>query len=212
MPANKDELKCEAGTSKSLAKFVKAKGKCVQKCLDKPAQGRRAVHRLQRAVRRRHRHAASTTRRRAPRRRRVTGSRRPARRTCPDCYDAGGNCPDGANFVAAVEGNVDDAGPLVYCLEAAGMTPTKAQAKCEDGVAKSLIKFAGSKSKCYDKCVDKEFKGKLPAGSCTAGSPSDADDAGVHPEGRGQGHRGHRQGVRGVGREAVVLRSRARLG
>ena len=53
------------------------------------------------------------------------------------------------------------------------MTPTKPQAKCEDGVAKSLIKFTGSKSKCYDTCVDKEFKGKLPPGSCTAGSPSD---------------------------------------
>jgi hypothetical protein len=55
------------------------------------------------------------------------------------------------------------------------MTPTTAQAKCEDGVAKSLIKFTGVKSKCYDKCVDKEFKGKIPAGGCTAGSPSDAD-------------------------------------
>ena len=33
-PADKDELKCEAGTSQALAKFVKAKGACVQKCLD----------------------------------------------------------------------------------------------------------------------------------------------------------------------------------
>ena len=73
-----------------------------------------------------------------------------------------------------MEDDVDGTGGLVYCLEAAGMTPTKPQAKCEDGVAKSLIKFTGSKSKCFDTCVDKEFKGKIPAGSCTAGSPSDA--------------------------------------
>src|SRR5262245_546582 len=33
-PLDKDQLKCEAGTSQSLAKFVKAKGKCIQKCLD----------------------------------------------------------------------------------------------------------------------------------------------------------------------------------
>ena len=174
VPANKDELKCEAGTSKALAKFVKAKRKCVQKCLD----GRRKVGGPYDECRAPYAGATASCIQDAKK-----GAETKARasiakactKDCPACYDAGGNCPDGAGFVAAAEDNVDDAGPLVYCLEAAGMTPIKAQAKCEDGVAKSLVKFTGAKAKCYDKCAGKEFKGKIPAGSCTAGSPSDAD-------------------------------------
>jgi len=174
IPPNKDELKCEAGTSKSLADFVKAKGKCVQKCVDDrrkaggpytecsaPYGGATAT-------------CIQDAKKGAEPKARASIEKACAK-DCPDCYDAGGNCPDGAHFVADVEGNVDATGPLVYCLEAAGMTPSKDQAKCEDTVAKSLVKFTGSKSKCYDKCVDKEFKGKIPAGSCTAGSPSDSD-------------------------------------
>ena len=55
------------------------------------------------------------------------------------------------------------------------MTLTKEQTKCEDGVANSLITFTKSKGKCLDTCVEKQFKGKILSGSCTAGSPSDAD-------------------------------------
>lgn len=173
-PASKDELKCEAGTSKSLAKFVKAKGKCVQKCLD----GQRKLDGPYADCSAPYGGATAACIQDAkkgaePKARDAIG--KACKKECPACYAAGGNCPDGANFVAAVEAQVDATGPLVYCLEAADMTPSKAQAKCEDGVAKSLIKFTASKGKCYDKCVDKEFKGKLPAGSCTAGSPSDAD-------------------------------------
>src|SRR5262249_56860283 len=32
-PANKDQLKCETGQSKSTAKFVSSKSKCAMKCL-----------------------------------------------------------------------------------------------------------------------------------------------------------------------------------
>jgi pimeloyl-ACP methyl ester carboxylesterase len=173
-PPNKQQLKCETGTSQSLAKFVKAKGKCIQKCLDTqrkqsgpytdcsaPYGGATAT-----CIRDAKKGAEPKAR---------DSIEKACEKDCPACYDAGGNCPDGANFVAAVEDSVDGTGPLAYCLEAAGMTPTKTQAKCEDGVAKSLIEFTGAKSKCYDTCVDKEFKGKIPAGSCTTGSPSDGD-------------------------------------
>ena len=173
VPADKDQLKCEAGTSQALAKFVKSKGACVQKCLDSQRKvngpyadcsapyGGSTVTCIQDAKK----GAEAKTR---------AAIGNACKKECPACYAAGGNCPDGANFVADVENDVDGAGGLVHCLEAAGMTPTKPQAKCEDGVAKSLIKFTGSKSKCYDTCIDKEFKGKIPPGSCTAGSPSDA--------------------------------------
>ena len=173
-PSTKDQLKCEAGTSKSLAKFVNAKRRCIQKCLKggrknggpyaecgAPYGGATAG-----CIQDAEKGAEAKARAR---------NARACAKECPACYDAGGNCPDGAGFVAAVETNVDQTDPLVHCLEAAGLTPTKAEAKCEDGVAKHLAKFAGSKGKCYDKCVDREFKGKIPAGSCTAGSPSDPD-------------------------------------
>jgi hypothetical protein len=63
----------------------------------------------------------------------------------------------------------------VHGLEAGGVTPTRAQARCEDAVAKGLVKFGAAKSRCHDKCVNREFKAKIPPLSCTAGNPSDAD-------------------------------------
>jgi len=75
--------------------------------------------------------------------------------------------------VASLEEVIDAVGVEIYCLEVAGTSPTKEEAKCEDTVAKSFVKFLGSKAKCYQKCVKNEFKGKTPANSCTAGSPAD---------------------------------------
>jgi hypothetical protein len=174
VPASKDELKCEAATSKALAKFVKAKGKCVKKCLKTarktggpyddchaPYGGKTAAC------------ITDPSKGAEAKARKSIGKK--CAEACPSCYAAAGNCPDGAAFVAATEEHVDDLNPLVYCLEESGMTPDKAQTKCEDGVAKHLIEFTRSKAKCYDKCVDREFKGKLPAGSCAAGDPSDVD-------------------------------------
>jgi pimeloyl-ACP methyl ester carboxylesterase len=171
--ADKDDLHCEAGTSKSLGKFVKKKRACIQKCVNKarkaagpfteclaPYGGDTAT-----CIQDPSKGAEAKARGR---------NAKACAKGCPACYDAEGNCPDGANFVAAAEKNVDDTGPLVYCLEAADTTPTKPQAKCEDAVAKNLVKFAAAKGKCFDKCVDQEFKGKIPAGSCTTASPSDA--------------------------------------
>src|SRR5689334_14853666 len=71
------------------------------------------------------------------------------------------------------ENLIDIQGPQVSCLESAGTTPTKDEAKCEDGNSKALTKFVGAKSKCYDKCNQNVFKAKSPGGSCEPGSPSD---------------------------------------
>ena len=91
-------------------------------------------------------------------------------------------------------------------------TPTKPQAKCEDGVAKNLIKFAGAKGKCYDKCVDQEFKGKIPAGSCTTGSPSDARHAGsASQKAEDKAAESIDKVCERVGREATRATRRARL-
>lgn len=169
----KDEVKCESGTGKALAKFVSLKGKCVTKCLSTarktsgpyagcfppfadpnvntcildPLKGAEAKAR------------ASITKACAV--------------DCPECY-AASNCSTGEPFVGNTENLVDAQGPSVYCLENGGNTPTKEQAKCEDTVAKELGKFVGKKSKCYDKCNQNVFKAKIPEGSCDPPNPSDA--------------------------------------
>jgi hypothetical protein len=93
----------------------------------------------------------------------------PGKDRCPEYYDpAVCSVNSGLNpFVQMVESQVDPFGNLIYCTEALGNTPTKAAAKCEDTVSKTLVKFVGSKSKCYQKCNDNMLKGKIAPGSCT---------------------------------------------
>ncbi len=43
----------------------------------------------------------------------------------------------------------------------------------EDGTSKGLVKFIGSKSKCYQKCNLNMLKGKIAPGSCDPPTPSD---------------------------------------
>ena len=174
-PESEDALKCQTGQSKTTAKFVGAKSKCAQKCLTTarktmgpytdcmpPYAGDAAtcIHDSSKGA------EAKA----------LAGIGKGCAKGCPSCYadDTPSNCPNGAGFVATAENNVDAVSPLVYCLEAHGNTPTKDQAKCEDGVAKSLGKFFDSFGKCISSCVTDEFNGKSPSGSCTAGSPSDA--------------------------------------
>jgi hypothetical protein len=167
-PDTKDALKCQTGQSKATAKFVGAKAKCAQKCLSAarktmgpytdctPPYGGATATCIQDPVKGAEAKARASI-------------GKACAKDCPDCYanDTPSNCPNGAGFVATAEGNVDTVGPLVYCLENGGMTPTKEQGKCEDGVAKALTKYVGSFGKAVSKCVTNEFNGKIGAGSCT---------------------------------------------
>ena len=206
-PASKDELKCEAGTSKALAKFVRTKGKCVQTCLTRarndggPYDACRAPYGGDTAT-------CITDPKKGAETKARTSIGKACAKACPACYASGGNCPAGAGFVAVTEDHVDDAGPLIHGVEAAGATPTKAEGKCEDGVAKSLIKFTGAKAKCYDTCVDRQFKRKIPSGSCTAGDPSDADTR--ECVAKAESKAGESIDKRGVVREAGLLRRTSR--
>ena len=96
----------------------------------------------------------------------------------PECYP-GARCTDGQPLVDTTTSLVATQCPLVYCIEAGGGTPTKDEAKCEDTVVKSLVKYVGFINKCYDKCAKSEQAGKLPAGSCApalgAGAPPPTD-------------------------------------
>jgi len=168
----KDEVKCESGTGKALSKFVGSKSKCASKCFatarktSGPYTGCFAPY------------ADPTTN--ACIMDSVKGAETKARgaivkactNDCPECY-AASVCATGEPFVSNTETLVDLQGPNVYCLENGGQTPTKTEAKCEDGLAKSLAKFVGSKSKCYDKCNQNVFKAKIPEGSCTPPNPTD---------------------------------------
>src|SRR5262245_35079191 len=172
----KDELKCESGAGKTLAKFVSSKGKCVQKCL--ATQRKAAVPSYSGCFAP---FADPTTNScildplKGAESKARTGISKVCTKDCPECYsDQDPNlCTTGEPFVGTTEANIDTFNSIIYCLENGATTPTKEQAKCEDGLAKSLAKFTGAKAKCYAKCNDSVFKGKAAVGSCTppAGPP-----------------------------------------
>jgi hypothetical protein len=157
----KDVLKCESGTGKALSKFTGSKSKCVSKCL---STARKTMGPFGGCLPPYADPTASAC---------ITGSLKGAEAkagatiakgcaaaaSCPACYVtefSPGACTDasgGNPFVQFVEGLFDVLPPNVYCVEQGGGTPSKTDAKCEDSLAKALVKFVGSKAKCYDKCV-----------------------------------------------------------
>jgi hypothetical protein len=179
-PDNKDALKCQTGQSKATAKFVSSKAKCGMKCLKTarktsgPYTGCQAPGYTDPAT-----NACIFDSLKGAEAKARASIGKACVNDCPDCYadDTPSNCPDGAGFVAAAEMNVDNFGPLVFCLENGGMTPTKEQAKCEDGVAKALVKYVGGFGKAVAKCVTNEFNGKIPAGSCDFTGTTSPDPA-----------------------------------
>jgi hypothetical protein len=172
-PANKDQLKCQTAVANSLAKFAKSKAKCAQKCLNTarktsgPYTGCKPPDYTDPET-----NACIFDPQKGAEAKARAKIGKGCAADCPNCYADQSLC-DGELFVTAVETEIDSIGVQIYCLEAADTSPTKDQAKCEDAVAKSLAKFLGAKAKCYQKCVTTEFKGKIPANSCAAGSPAD---------------------------------------
>ncbi len=179
-PGNKDELKCETGQSKTSAKFVSSKAKCAMKCLSTarktngpytdctPPYGGTTATCISDAI------TGKGAEQKA-----VAGITKGCTKDCPDCYadNTPSDCPGGTGFVASAETNVDTVGPAVFCLENTNMTPTKDQAKCEDGVAKALVKYVGSFGKAVSKCVTNAFNGKIGANQCVfAGMPPTVPD------------------------------------
>ena len=171
-PANKPQLKCQTSVSKALVKFVQSKAKCAQQCLDKarktsgPYTGCEPPDFTDPKTNA----CIFDPQKGAEAKARATISEGCAA-DCPACYEF--ICPDGAQLVTGLEELIDTIGVQFFCLEVAGQTPTKQEAKCEDAVAKTLATFLGKKAKCYQNCITSEFKGKIPANSCVAPSPAD---------------------------------------
>jgi len=165
------EFKCEAAVSKSGAKFVKAKAKCIDKCLTAfwkgegaesdclpPSYGgatafcifdslKGAEGKFSLAILKAGDPATKAT------------------NDCPECYSSGDCSASGqaTTQVQNIEGQVDSFVPGVAC-ERAGADPD--EQKCQKGTAKALSKQVGAVVKCYDKCKAAELKGDVPPGDC----------------------------------------------
>jgi hypothetical protein len=89
------------------------------------------------------------------------------------CTDASGANP----WVQAAEADYGDTyAQDFYCAEsgivALPATPSKSEAKCEDGVAKALAKGWSAETKCFEKCNANLAAGKI-TGSCDPFSLTD---------------------------------------
>jgi len=170
----KDEQKCEAGAGKAITKFVGSKSKCISKCF---ATARKTMGPYTGCFEPGYTDPTTNTCINDPLKgAEAKGGAAVAKGCavdCPECY-SNAECTDGSKtnpWIVTTEGDIDAPfGPgtgfpsLIYCVEKAGGTPTKDEAKCEDGTAKALVKFTGSKQKCYAKCFANFYKGKIPGG------------------------------------------------
>jgi hypothetical protein len=152
-----DELKCETSASKVVAKFIKSKGKCTQKCWSAerkgetvdcdPAGGRDAT--TQACID-------------AAEQKSLDGQAKKCTADCPECY-SGGNCPSNAQTKTnTAEGLFDGQDPGLHCNNT-GVSDD--EAKCQASASKSLTKYVGALSKCSQKCKTNEAKGTTD-GTC----------------------------------------------
>lgn len=178
---SKDEVKCESSTGKALSKQVGSRAKCVSKCMGTARKtsgpyteclppfsgvtlaclsGDPAKSADAKAV-------ASIVK---------ACTDAPGKDRCPECYGAA-TCTSGQPFVNTTAALTSAQGSSVYCVEASTATPTKEEAKCEDAVSKTLVKWVGSIAKCYDKCNQNMVKGKIAFGTCDVPASDPATQA-----------------------------------
>jgi hypothetical protein len=164
----KPEFKCQIGVGTKMSTLITRKGVCVQRCLDQarltsgpyadcfapyggdtlacisdPVLGVEARVRL------------------------AIGNKCSA--DCPECYpehDIG--CTDGEPALSNVSGVLDPLATLIYCSEAAGNTPSKAEAKCENVVGKVTAKMIDARIECYETCYTKFFHDQLAYQDCAS--------------------------------------------
>ncbi len=175
-PENRDELKCEMGTRTSLSKLATGVLKCEMTCLraarltSGPYGG--CFHPYGNAAM----NACLNDVSKGAVAKAQASIAKSCAVDCPTCYADSGNCPDGDQLVA--HGSATNLTPLmdpaIHCREYLGTTPSAGEARCEDGVAKAFVKYTVATGKCYATCVKNAFDGKIPAGSCTVPSPTDA--------------------------------------
>ena len=173
---NKDEAKCETGTGKALNKMIASSSKCVGKCL---VTARKTSGPFAPCFGNPPSDPATAACLNDPLKGAVAKARvsigKACANDCPECYTAQGAslCTNGTPLVDNAVTSTAPFGAVVYCTENGGNTPSKEVGKCEDTVAKSLVKFISKKGKCYEKCNAAVLKGTIPQGSCDPPSPTD---------------------------------------
>ena len=180
------EQKCMAAQSKAGVKFVSCKAKCASKCYAAarkiagpetdcaPPYGGTTLACIADPLKGCEAKAISAINKKC-----VTVS---GKTDCPECYSARGGAADctghgdgvvvtGLSNPAAdsLETQVDNFA-FVFCNDGPN---TPEEDKCEQGLAKGLVKFVGCKNKCYDKCNGAQHKGTIAPGSCNPPSPTD---------------------------------------
>ena len=172
---NNDEARCERGTTTALAKFLAAKMGCIGTCI---AAGRKTGDvggcfgpgYTDPAT-----NICISDPLKGAEAKAKAGIIRACASDCPECYTAvdATLCTKGQPFVADVETQIDALAQQVYCVEAGGSVPSESDAKCEDAVAKTLVKFVRARTNCYQTCNANMHKGKVAPGSCDPPVPAD---------------------------------------
>jgi len=181
---NTAEQKCEAAVGKVLAKFVSAKGKCVQKCISAARKAGGPFTGCFPPYSDTATQTCISDSLKGAETKAGAGIAKACTPDCPECY-TNAQCTNNTSanpWVQTTEGDIDAPfGPgtgfpdLIYCVEKQTATaPPAATAKCEDGVSKALAKFVGGKSKCYAKCLSTGYKTGSGRAYCQPPNPLDA--------------------------------------
>ena len=171
------EIRCQSGESLALATFTRRKGTCVKRCLDQLRQTGNPGDPVDfGACMPPYTDPGLVACLLAP----TTGAEAKAEaeivRKCsmdtPECY---GDVETRAPVrVGQIEALIDEDVPVVYCVEAAGTTPSAAEAMCEDRVAKTSAKLVNAIAKILKRCRVRECAGLVAAGGCEPGPDQDA--------------------------------------
>jgi hypothetical protein len=177
---NRAEAKCQSGTATTLARLFGARMKCVRACI---AAGRKAGG-FGGCFGPGFTDPATNTCIFGPlngtEAKAEAGISRACASDCPECYTAvdANLCATGQPFVTDVASQIDAFAQQIYCVEAGGAVPSESDAKCEDAVAKSLVRFVSAKTRCYQTCTTNMRRGSIAPGSCDPPLPADpATDA-----------------------------------
>ena len=160
---NKDELKCQLGTSLELGKFIQSKAKCIENCQKQVFGGSGNPADCVPP------YGGSTAGC-------VTSSEGKAggaiqskcNKDCPECYTGGDCMADADAKIADAEAHVETLTADAFCDDSAsGDGLTLSEFKCQRTVRKFVTKFAAGKLKCFAKCRKGEIGGNATPGSCT---------------------------------------------
>jgi hypothetical protein len=170
------ELDCQMAVAKVSPKFVRSRAQCAIDCLKRTRKrggsfaGCRPPAYADPAT-----HACIFDPVEGPEAKALAGIGKACVGACAECHEPESIailCPRGIGYVVEAEETIDAVGPLVFCLEANDLMPTKAQARCEGGVAEALMKHVAGFNKCISTCIAGEFDRRSTEHGCIEVPPT----------------------------------------